>query len=224
MRRCDGAFAEFVDWSLMKVLHAGVGHPEPGRRGLWQPVDFAVMVSLAAQWQAEGVKPDAVVGVSGGEVAAAHVAGALTLREAAKLATWSGSRISCTGTTDPDQFEALREVLLSELADLRPRTAETVFISTVTGAALDTAILDGEYWFANLRQPPLIGHAVRWAYEHGYRAFVESGLDPVLSATIQDALDGYGDRQDSASFSIQSICPSRTSDFAISRYLSSSTG
>ena len=50
-----------------------------------QPVLFAVMVSLAAQWRALGIQPDAVLGHSQGEIAAAYVAGALSLRDAAKV-------------------------------------------------------------------------------------------------------------------------------------------
>jgi acyl transferase domain-containing protein/NADPH:quinone reductase-like Zn-dependent oxidoreductase/NADP-dependent 3-hydroxy acid dehydrogenase YdfG/acyl carrier protein len=50
-----------------------------------QPALWAVMVSLAAVWQAAGVMPDAVVGHSQGEIAAATVAGALPLEDAARV-------------------------------------------------------------------------------------------------------------------------------------------
>ena len=50
-----------------------------------QPASFAVMVSLAALWRQHGVEPDALVGHSQGEIAAAHVAGALTLEDAARI-------------------------------------------------------------------------------------------------------------------------------------------
>ena len=50
-----------------------------------QPALWAVMVSLAAVWQAAGVTPDAVVGHSQGEIAAAVVAGILSLEDGARI-------------------------------------------------------------------------------------------------------------------------------------------
>ncbi|MDI2127659.1 type I polyketide synthase [Yinghuangia seranimata] len=51
-----------------------------------QPALFALQVALAASWRARGVAFDAVVGHSMGEIAAAHVAGALDLADAARIA------------------------------------------------------------------------------------------------------------------------------------------
>ncbi|MGN5637918.1 acyltransferase domain-containing protein, partial [Streptomyces sp. AC154] len=50
-----------------------------------QPALWAVMVSLAEVWRSVGVVPDAVVGHSQGEIAAACVAGALSLSDAARV-------------------------------------------------------------------------------------------------------------------------------------------
>ena len=50
-----------------------------------QPVLWAVMVSLAEVWRSYGVEPQAVVGHSQGEIAAAAVAGALSLDDAARV-------------------------------------------------------------------------------------------------------------------------------------------
>ena len=50
-----------------------------------QPALWAVMVSLAEVWRAAGVEPDAVVGHSQGEIAAAVVSGALSLEDGARV-------------------------------------------------------------------------------------------------------------------------------------------
>ncbi|WP_237517303.1 acyltransferase domain-containing protein, partial [Streptomyces sp. SID4941] len=80
--RCEEALAPYVDWSLTDVLRSGT---ELDRVDVIQPVTWAVMVSLAATWQHLGIRPDAVVGHSQGEIAAAAVAGALSLEDAAKV-------------------------------------------------------------------------------------------------------------------------------------------
>ena len=261
MRLCDAAFAEFVDWSLLEIVRGGgVVSPSLDRVDVVQPVLFAVMVSLAAQWRALGIEPDAVLGHSQGEIAAAYVAGALSLREAAKVVTlrskairaiagtggmvsiphpvervraliepW-GQSISVAAQNGPSstvvtgnanalnelmtrcerdglspnripvdyashstEVENLRETLRESLSGLRPRGSDIAFISAVAGAGLDTSILDGDYWFANLRQPVLFEQAVRWSYEHGYRTFIESSPHPVLNVGMQEALEEYGD-------------------------------
>jgi mycoketide-CoA synthase len=84
---CAEAFAEFVDWSLTDVLRGAPGAPGMDRVDVVQPVLFAIMVSLAELWKSVGVRPDAVIGHSQGEIAAAYVAGALSLRDAAKVVT-----------------------------------------------------------------------------------------------------------------------------------------
>ncbi|MDX3315171.1 SDR family NAD(P)-dependent oxidoreductase [Streptomyces sp. ME08-AFT2] len=81
---CAAALAPHVDWSLHEVLAdpAALENVDVVQPALW-----AVMVSLAALWRAHGVEPSAVVGHSQGEIAAACVAGALTLEDAALLVT-----------------------------------------------------------------------------------------------------------------------------------------
>jgi acyl transferase domain-containing protein len=258
MRLCDEALSDFVDWSLLDVMHAG-GSPLD-RVDVLQPVLFAVMVSLAAQWRALGLQPDAVLGHSHGEIAAAYVAGALSLRAAAKVVTLRSKAIRVIGgpsdmvsiacpielahtlikprarsisvaahngprstlvsghtaaldelmvacerisvpavripvddASHSGRVDALRETLHERLSGLAPRTSDVEFISTVTGAGLNTTILDGDYWFANVRQPVLFEEGVRWAYGHGHRTFVECSPYPVLDVGIKESLEDYPD-------------------------------
>ena len=85
MSACERALAEHLDWSPTGVLRGEPGQPALDRVDVLQPVLFAVMVSLAGVWIAYGVQPATVVGHSQGEVAAACVAGLLSLSDAAKV-------------------------------------------------------------------------------------------------------------------------------------------
>uniref|UniRef100_UPI00374E1DF5 type I polyketide synthase n=1 Tax=Streptomyces lancefieldiae TaxID=3075520 RepID=UPI00374E1DF5 len=82
---CEEALNAFVDWSVTEVLRGEPGAPSAERVDVVQPLLWAVMVSLAEQWRAHGVEPDAVVGHSQGEIAAACVAGALSLHDGARV-------------------------------------------------------------------------------------------------------------------------------------------
>ncbi|NEY31845.1 acyltransferase domain-containing protein, partial [Streptomyces sp. PRKS01-65] len=82
---CGKALAPWVKWSLTEVLHRDAEDPVWDRADVVQPVLFSVMVSLAALWRSYGIEPDAVVGHSQGEIAAAHVCGALGLEDAARV-------------------------------------------------------------------------------------------------------------------------------------------
>ncbi|MDI5963008.1 SDR family NAD(P)-dependent oxidoreductase [Streptomyces sp. SL54] len=79
-----------TDWSVLDVLNRTPGAPPLERLDVVQPVLFVVCVALARLWQSCGLRPSAVVGSSQGEIAAAHVAGALTLEDAARLVVARG--------------------------------------------------------------------------------------------------------------------------------------
>ncbi|MFJ9363892.1 SDR family NAD(P)-dependent oxidoreductase [Nocardia sp. NPDC101769] len=82
---CEAALAPYVGWSLTAVLRGESDAPALDRVDVVQPALFAVMVSLARMWRAAGVEPDVVIGHSHGEVAAAHIAGGLSLSDAARV-------------------------------------------------------------------------------------------------------------------------------------------
>ena len=82
---CAAALDPLTGWSLIDLLHQAPTAPSLDRVDVVQPALFAVMVSLAELWQSLGIQPDAVTGHSQGEIAAACVAGALTLPDAARI-------------------------------------------------------------------------------------------------------------------------------------------
>ena len=82
---CDRAIGREAGWSLLEALHADAGHAKLDPIDVVQPALFAMAVALSALWRSWGVEPDAVVGHSMGEIAAAHVAGALTLEDAVRI-------------------------------------------------------------------------------------------------------------------------------------------
>ncbi|GAB2639998.1 type I polyketide synthase [Nocardia goodfellowii] len=253
---CAAVFAELVDWSLHDVLRHEPGTPGLDRVDVVQPVLFAVMTSLARLWQSIGVEPVAVVGHSQGEIAAAYVAGALSLADAARvvvvrsralvalgghggmvsvpqaveevsvlLEKWSGrlgvaavngprstvvsgaadaiaelmahsdannlraKRIPVNYAAHSAQVDSIGAELRSALAAIETVTPAVPLFSTVTGSLLDPSVMNATYWFENLRQPVQFESAIRAAYEHGYRSFVEVSPHPVLTIGIQETLE-----------------------------------
>jgi acyl transferase domain-containing protein/acyl carrier protein len=85
MEECDRAIRAEAGWSVMDELMACV---DPGRLecvSVVQPLLFALEIALARLWRSWGVEPDAVVGHSMGEIAAACICGVLSVGDAARV-------------------------------------------------------------------------------------------------------------------------------------------
>lgn len=85
LQQCDALFYDCASWSLLHALTADEASSRLQETAIAQPVLFALQVALAALWQSWGVVPEAVVGHSMGEVAAAYVSGALSLPDAVQV-------------------------------------------------------------------------------------------------------------------------------------------
>ncbi|MFI0506990.1 SDR family NAD(P)-dependent oxidoreductase [Streptomyces albogriseolus] len=262
---CAAALEPWIDWSLVDVLRGEVEPAVLERVDVLQPASFAVMVGLAAVWSSVGVLPDAVVGHSQGEIAAACVSGALSLEDAARvvalrsqairdqlagrggmasvalseadavsrLTRWA-DRVEVAAVNGPSSVvvagdaEALDEALEAlsadgvrvrrvavdyashtrHVEDIRDTLADTLagvnaqapmvpFYSTVTGEWVkDAGVLDGAYWYRNLRGQVGFGPAVTDLLSQGHRTFVEVSAHPVLVQPITEILDDGGDGTD----------------------------
>ena len=101
LERCDALLRAHVDWSLLEQLTVAPEGSRLADPAVAQPALCAVQIALAALWRSWGVEPAAVVGHSVGEIAAAHVAGALDPGDALRVALHRGEVIS-GGRRGPD--------------------------------------------------------------------------------------------------------------------------
>ncbi|SER42581.1 type I polyketide synthase [Actinokineospora terrae] len=117
IEECAAALAPHVDWSLLDVLRSG---DDLARVDVVQPVLWAVMVSLAELWRSAGVVPAAVVGHSQGEIAAAVVAGGLSLADGARVVALRSKAIAAGLSGGGMVSLALPESKAAELAACWP--------------------------------------------------------------------------------------------------------
>ncbi|MBC3989122.1 SDR family NAD(P)-dependent oxidoreductase [Streptomyces sp. AC563] len=157
---CERALAPYVDWSLSEVLRGGVDAADLSRVDVVQPVLWAVMVSLAAVWADQGVKPAAVVGHSQGEIAAAVVAGALSLEDGAKVVALRSKALRRLAGGGAMASLALSQDKAEEFLAGLGDSAAGVGIAAVNGPG--SAVVSGP--------PEQVQHAVSALEESGGRA------------------------------------------------------
>ncbi|GAB1639958.1 hypothetical protein KRMM14A1259_03810 [Krasilnikovia sp. MM14-A1259] len=133
LAECERALSPYVDWSLTEMLS---GDDQWTDADVVQPLLWAVMVSLAAVWEAAGVSPDAVVGHSQGEIAAATVAGMLSLEDAAKVVALRSQTLKAISGAGGMMSVA------SSAAAVEPRLDARVSLAAVNGPA--SVVLSGE--------------------------------------------------------------------------------
>jgi len=91
---CDKALQPFTRWPLFDELRRSAQDSRLSRTEIAQPALFAVQYAVVALWRSWGIRPDAVIGHSMGEVAACCAAGVLSLDDAARLIALRGQLMS----------------------------------------------------------------------------------------------------------------------------------
>lgn len=84
MRDCDDAIRTENGWSVIELLRSA-DEERLKELDVIQPTLWAIEIALAQLWRSWGIEPDVVIGHSMGESAAAYIAGALSLSDAAAV-------------------------------------------------------------------------------------------------------------------------------------------
>lgn len=211
MHRCDVAARSWVDVSLVEHLLESTETPDDDRIDVVQPLLVALAIAYAEFWQSLGVEPDALVGHSMGEVAAAHLAGVLDLDQAMRIVCRRSAlmrRTSGQGAmamVDLSMRDAQtrlrgREQLLTVAVGNSPRAS---VISGAPAALAEVLLeLDGEQIFNRLIKVDVASHSPQMdALANELRAEladIQPGLARTRLYSTVTAAPVYGSELDSA--------------------------
>ncbi|WP_434976555.1 SDR family NAD(P)-dependent oxidoreductase, partial [Streptomyces puniciscabiei] len=148
LTRIDEAVQRHVGWSVLNALRAPEEFSPLERTECLQPVLFAVNAALAAAWRQLGVAPDAVVGHSLGEIAAAYSVGALGLDDA--VAVVAGRAQAVVPLVGQGGMVAV-ELPRAQTEELLAPYADRLFVAAVNSAG-STAVSGAADALAELRK------------------------------------------------------------------------
>lgn len=110
------------------------------------------------------------------------------LREAGEFA----QKLSVDFAAHGPRTESSRDIILTGLSDIRPRSTDVRFYSGTRGGMVDTATLDADHWYDNLRQPVLFARATEAVLADCDPAFIELSAHPVLLTAMRDVVSSVG--------------------------------
>jgi acyl transferase domain-containing protein/acyl-CoA synthetase (AMP-forming)/AMP-acid ligase II len=128
IERCEAVVHRLSGWSLRDQLFAARERSRMDDTVVAQPAIFTVQAALTQVWRAWGVRPDAVIGHSIGEIAAAYAAGYLTLEQACEIAV---RRAAAMGRTRGSGMMAVVGLDRRETAELIAPYGAAVSIAAV---------------------------------------------------------------------------------------------
>ncbi|WP_257002072.1 type I polyketide synthase [Streptomyces sp. WZ.A104] len=186
--RCDAALRPHTGWSVLAVLRGDAGAPSLDRVDVVQPALFAVMVALAAVWRSRGVRPDAVVGHSQGEAAAACVAGALSLNDAAAVIATRAQALTTISGTGGTAVVALSRADVEARLDAWGGRLSVAAVNSSTSTVVSGDAEDLEALLAELEGERIFARKVKIDY-----ASHSAQVTPVRTSLLDD-LEGIETR------------------------------
>lgn len=191
---CEALLLPYLEQPLKTVLFSDTGEDSPFLRGMkyTQPALFAVEYALARTWMAWGVEPDAVLGHSVGEYAAACIAGAVRLEDAVKMVAARGRLMD-----ELPEAGAMAVVFADEetvAQAIRPYS-ERVSIAVINSP--DNIVISGELAMIDKIQAEL--------KESGLKSRILDVAQASHSPLIEPILDEFGEIVDQAEFSDPAI-------------------
>ncbi|MDX3228191.1 SDR family NAD(P)-dependent oxidoreductase [Streptomyces sp. ME19-01-6] len=183
MGECAEALAPHTGRDLLDALRGGPETLE--RRDIAVPALWAVAVSLAELWRSVGVTPAAVVGQAHGEIAAACVAGVLSLADGAALAAWQGRWSAAEPAADGERSPEAGPLVIC-------RSGRVPLYSSATGQPFDPARADADHWHRHPGAPDGFFDAVGLLVRDGVDTFLELSPHPVTTDAVGDLAAAAG--------------------------------
>ncbi|MBU3068122.1 SDR family NAD(P)-dependent oxidoreductase [Nocardia sp. NEAU-G5] len=138
-----------------------------------QPALFALQLALYRLWESWGIHPTTLIGHSIGEITAAHIAGVLTLTDAATLVTARAGLMQSLPGGAMVAVDATEHEIQPHLEGF----TDTVGIAAINGPT--SLVLSGDHAALTTITQRLTEHRTRWL--HVSHAFHSPAMDPILS-------------------------------------------
>lgn len=186
----DPVFAEVIDTlepvfaeELGVSLRATILDDAPQPVDVIQPMIFAMQVALSATWRACGVRPDAVIGHSVGEIAAAVTAGVLTLEQ--------GARLVCRRSVLLRQVAGRGGMVMVALPadEAERKLGDRTDLAVAVAASTSSSVLSGDVAAIQEISDLWRAEGVRGRQVDSDVAFHSPHMDPLLDALAAAAAD-----------------------------------
>ena len=202
---CASALAPHISWSLLAEFDRSEDTSRLGETEIAQPAIFAIQVAVVALLDSWGIRPEVVVGHSVGEIAAAHVAGALSLADATRLVAHRGrimqeatglGRMAAVDLSEADANAIIHggNGLLSIAAVNGPRScvlsgdqvALNAMLEHLAGRGIGSRMLPVNYAFHSAQMAPFERQLIDAVHD----LMASRAAIPIISTVTATAIDG----------------------------------